>query len=79
MRALIQRVSEAAVVVNGEKVGQIGQGYLVLLGIQHDDAEAHAAYLARKIAAHVQVSGGSDSSTAGGQIARGVIKGLMGN
>ncbi|MBN1580479.1 MAG: TIGR00266 family protein [Anaerolineae bacterium] len=35
--------------------------------------------LARKVASHVQVSGGSDSSTAGGQIAKGVIKGLMGN
>ncbi len=50
MRALIQRVSEASVTVDGSVVGAIGPGFLVLLGITHDDGETEAAYLARKIA-----------------------------
>lgn len=50
MRALIQRVSEASVTVDGAVVGAIGTGFLVLLGITHDDGEAEAAFLARKIA-----------------------------
>ena len=50
MRGLIQRVSEASVVVDGKTVGEIGIGYLVLLGISHADGEDQAAYLARKIA-----------------------------
>jgi D-tyrosyl-tRNA(Tyr) deacylase len=50
MRALIQRVSEASVTVDGSVVGAIGPGFLVLLGITHDDGEAEASYLARKIA-----------------------------
>lgn len=50
MRALIQRVSKASVTVDGAVVGAIGTGFLVLLGITHDDGEAEAAFLARKIA-----------------------------
>lgn len=50
MRALIQRVSEASVTVDGAVVGAIGTGFLVLLGITHEDGEAEAAFLARKIA-----------------------------
>jgi D-tyrosyl-tRNA(Tyr) deacylase len=50
MRAVIQRVSEANVAVNDEVVGQIGRGFLVLLGITHGDGEQEAVYLARKIA-----------------------------
>jgi D-aminoacyl-tRNA deacylase len=50
MRAVVQRVSEASVVVNGQVVGAIGRGLLVLLGVTHDDGEAEAAALARKIA-----------------------------
>jgi D-tyrosyl-tRNA(Tyr) deacylase len=50
MRAVIQRVSEASVTVNGEIVGQIGKGFLVLLGIAHADGEAEAVWLSRKIA-----------------------------
>ena len=50
MRALIQRVSQASVTVEGQTVGQIEQGFLILLGITHVDGEAEAAYLARKIA-----------------------------
>jgi D-tyrosyl-tRNA(Tyr) deacylase len=50
MRAVIQRVSEATVTVEGERVAHIGRGFLILLGISHSDNEAEAAYLARKIA-----------------------------
>lgn len=50
MRAVVQRVSEASVAVDGAVVGQIGRGFLVLLGITHDDGEAEADWLARKIA-----------------------------
>ena len=50
MRAVIQRVSEARVTVEGEQVAQIGRGFLILLGVSHSDGEAEAAYLARKIA-----------------------------
>ena len=50
MRALIQRVSQASVTVDHAVVGQIGVGFLVLLGVTHEDGEAEAALLARKIA-----------------------------
>lgn len=50
MRALIQRVSRASVSVDGEIVGAIGRGFLVLLGVTREDGEEEAAYLARKIA-----------------------------
>ncbi len=46
MRALVQRVSSARVVVDGEVVGEIGPGLAVLLGITHTDGEKEAAYLA---------------------------------
>ena len=50
MRALVQRVSEARVVVEGEVVGAIGQGYVVLLGVHVRDTEAEARGLAEKVA-----------------------------
>ncbi len=50
MRAVVQRVSEASVVVDGEVISSIGRGFLILLGITHSDGEEEAAYLARKIA-----------------------------
>ena len=43
MRFLIQRVREASVTVEGEITGQIGKGYLVLLGVCDTDTEAEAA------------------------------------
>ena len=49
MRALVQRVSRAAVRVDGEVVAQIGTGLLVLLGVTHDDEPATAAALAQKV------------------------------
>ena len=51
MRALVQRVSRAAVRVDGETVGAIGAGLLVLLGVTHDDDEAVCDRLADKVAA----------------------------
>jgi D-tyrosyl-tRNA(Tyr) deacylase len=50
MRAIVQRVSRAQVAVDGEIVGEIGRGLLVLLGVTHADAEGDADYLADKIA-----------------------------
>jgi|SRR5689334_5456046 len=54
MRALIQRVREAAVTVAGQEVGRIGPGLLVLLGVGHADTDADIAYLAPKIA-HLRI------------------------
>jgi D-tyrosyl-tRNA(Tyr) deacylase len=50
MRAVVQRVSEASVTVDGETVGAIGAGLMILLGVTHDDGPAEADWLARKIA-----------------------------
>lgn len=50
MRAVVQRVSEASVALDGQVVGAIERGLLVLLGVTHSDSEAEAAALARKIA-----------------------------
>lgn len=49
MRAVVQRVQEAQVLVNGKTVGEIGQGLLVFLGIAHSDEEEDADYLVPKI------------------------------
>src|SRR5918996_2683753 len=51
MRALVQRVSQAAVEVEGERVAQIGPGMLVLLGVSRNDTEAEADRLAEKVRA----------------------------
>src|SRR5260370_8352709 len=51
MRAVIQRVTRASVTVNGEIIGEIGNGLVVLLGIARDDTEKDATYLVEKIAA----------------------------
>lgn len=50
MRALIQRVSYGDVTVDGEVVGEIGRGFVVLLGVTHGDTKAEADWLARKVA-----------------------------
>lgn len=51
MRAVIQRVGSASVVVDGQTVGAIGRGLLVLLGVAAGDTADDGAWLARKIAA----------------------------
>ncbi len=51
MRALVQRVSQAAVDVEGERVAQIGPGMLVLLGVGVGDGEGEADRLADKVRA----------------------------
>lgn len=50
MRAVIQRVSEASCVVDGRIVGSIGQGFVVLLGIEETDGADDLRWLAQKIA-----------------------------
>ncbi len=50
MRALVQRVSEARVRVDGEIIGEIEAGSLALIGVTHDDTPAQADKLADKIA-----------------------------
>ncbi len=50
MRAVVQRVSRASVSVDGEVVGEIDHGLLVLLGVAEGDTEAEAAWLAHKVA-----------------------------
>ena len=49
MRACIQRVTQAAVTVNGELVSRIGKGFLVLLGVGAEDTKEEAIKLAEKI------------------------------
>ena len=48
MRACVQRVRQASVTVDGQIVGQIGRGLLVLLGVTHDDTLRDAVGLAEK-------------------------------
>lgn len=49
MRAVVQRVTRASVTVDGQVVGEIGNGLVVLLGIASDDIEDDARYLVNKI------------------------------
>lgn len=49
MRAVLTRVKEASVRVEGELVSEIGQGFLVLLGVSKDDGEAELRYIADRI------------------------------
>ena len=49
MKAWVQRVTEASVTIDGEKVAEIGRGYLVLLGVTHTDTEKSADEIAERI------------------------------
>lgn len=49
MRAVITRVTRASVRIDGKTVGEIGKGFLVLLGVHADDTEAEAARVADRI------------------------------
>ena len=50
MRVLLQRVARAEVRVDGRSLGRIDRGYLLLVGITHDDDEARIAWMAEKVA-----------------------------
>jgi D-aminoacyl-tRNA deacylase len=50
MRAVVQRVARASVVIAGEKAGDIGTGLVVLLGVTHEDTPDQARWLAEKVA-----------------------------
>lgn len=51
MRIVIQRVSEASVKIDGHIHGQIGKGYLILMGVCDDDTEEDADWLVKKVVA----------------------------
>lgn len=50
MRIIVQRCSRAEVRIDGKTVGQIGTGFLLLVGITHSDTKQEAEYLAKKVA-----------------------------
>lgn len=50
MRVVVQRVSHAAVRIDGATIGEIDKGFLLLVGITHTDTKADADYLAKKVA-----------------------------
>lgn len=54
MRAVVQRSQQARVEIAGEVVGEIEHGFVVLLGVTHEDTEEDAFYLAEKIA-HLRI------------------------
>ena len=49
MRAVLTRVKHASVTIDGKVHGQIGEGFLILLGITHEDTDAQAVKLADKL------------------------------
>lgn len=59
MRAVIQRVGRAAVMVDGSIVGQIGSGLVILLGVGRGDTEEDVEWMAEKIA-HLRVFGNGE-------------------
>ena len=50
MKALVQRVTEASVTIEGERVAEIGHGLLVFVGVATTDTEEDVDYLVRKVA-----------------------------
>ena len=49
MRCVVQRVTEASVTVNGETVGAVGPGLMVLIGVSTEDTDADLKYMAEKV------------------------------
>ena len=62
MKALLQRVSEASVGLDGETIAAIGQGLLVLVCTEREDGEAQADFFARKIA-NIRLFADADGKT----------------
>lgn len=56
MRALVQRATRASVTVEGETIGAINDGFLILLGVGHEDTEAQADKLWSKISRKMRIS-----------------------
>ena len=50
MKVLVQKVTSASVTVNSQKVSEIGEGYLLFVGVEKGDDTAKAEYLAKKVA-----------------------------
>lgn len=50
MKIIIQRCSRAEVRINNEVIGRIGRGFVLLVGVTHDDTPAEVAFMAKKIA-----------------------------
>jgi D-tyrosyl-tRNA(Tyr) deacylase len=59
MRAVVQRVNSASVAVDGQEVGHIGAGFLVLLGVAPDDGRDDTAFMVRKLSG-LRVFGDAD-------------------
>ncbi len=57
MRAVIQRVEEASVRIDGKVVGSIKKGMVILLGVQNDDTEEDLHQLLEKIAPDIRIQG----------------------
>ena len=51
MRAVVQRVTESSVTVDGNLTGSIGKGLMVLIGVEEGDTEKDAEYIAKKVSA----------------------------
>ena len=51
MKTVVQRCSRAEVRIGGETVGKIGQGFMLLVGITHEDTEKEVEWMAKKVAA----------------------------
>lgn len=49
MRLLLQRVTSASVTVDGRTIGSIGRGYLLFIGVLHDDTDAQGKWLSEKV------------------------------
>jgi D-tyrosyl-tRNA(Tyr) deacylase len=60
VRAIVQRVTKASVAVDGEEVGRIGKGLVILLGVRNGDTAEDARYLADKCA-HLRIFSDEES------------------
>ena len=56
MRAVVQRVARASVTIDGKEVAAIGKGFLILLGVTHEDGSEQADFLAQKCAGYLDAA-----------------------